>query len=385
MSWARLYVTALGLYEARLNGQRVGDAVLAPGWTDYAQRIPYQSYDVTTLVREGGNVLGALLADGWYAGFFGFDAKRAGAHYGAAPELLAQLVIGLADGTTQWVLSDAAWQATFAAVRHADLLMGERHDLGREPHGWDRPGFDAGGWRAAACRARDSRPLVADPGPPVRVTEEIRPASMTQDAAGRLIADFGQNLTGWLRVTVPGPGGASVRIRHAEVLAADGRLYTENLRTARQTDEFAAAAGPATFEPRFTLHGFRYAELDGYPGQPGPDDIVARVVHSDIPATGSFDSSAPWLNRLFRNIDWGQRGNFISVPTDCPQRDERLGWLGDAQVFARTACYNRDVAAFFHKWLDDVADAQYPSGAFSDIAPRLNVPWAGAPAWGMRA
>jgi alpha-L-rhamnosidase len=381
VAWARLYVTALGLYEARLNGQRAGDAVLAPGWTDYAQRIPYQSYDVTALVRPGGNVLGAVLADGWYAGFFGFDAKRAGAHYGPAPELLAQLVIGRADGTTQWVATDKRWQAAFAAIRHADLLMGERHDLAREPHGWDTPGFDAAGWRAVAVRDRDGRPLVADPGPPVRVTEEIRPVSLTADGAGRLIADFGQNLTGWLRVAVHGPA-ASVRIRHAEVLAADGSLYTDNLRTARQTDEFAAPAGPATFEPRFTLHGFRYAEITGYPGQPGHRDIVARVAHSDIPATGSFDSSAPWLNQLFRSIDWGQRGNFISVPTDCPQRDERLGWLGDAQVFARTACYNRDVAAFFHKWLDDVADAQYPSGAFSDIAPRLNVPWAGAPAWG---
>ena len=382
VSWARLYVTALGLYEARLNGQRVGDAVLAPGWTDYAQRIPYQSYDVTTLVREGGNVLGALLADGWYAGFFGFDAKRAGAHYGPAPELLAQLVISLADGTTQWLVTDDAWQATFGAIRHADLLMGERHDLAREPHGWDRPGFDAAGWRPVRCRDRDGRALVADPGPPIRVTEEIEPASVTADGAGRLIADFGQNLTGWLRVSTDGPAGASVRIRHAEVLAADGSLYTDNLRTARQTDEFCGPGGPATFEPRFTLHGFRYAEITGYPGQPGRRDIVARVAHSDTPAAGSFESSAPWLNQLLRNIDWGQRGNFISVPTDCPQRDERLGWLGDAQVFARTACYNRDVAAFFGKWLDDVADAQHPSGAFSDIAPRLNVPWAGAPAWG---
>jgi alpha-L-rhamnosidase len=382
VAWARLHVTALGLYEVRLNGERVGDAVLAPGWTDYAQRIPYQTYDVTALVRPGENVLGALLADGWYAGFFGFDAKRAGAHYGQAPELLAQLVIGLADGTTQWVVTDQAWQATFAAIRHADLLMGERHDLAREPHGWDRPGFDPAGWRAVRVRDRDSRPLVADPGPPVRVTEEIRPVSVTADGTGQLIADFGQNLTGWLRVSTPGPAAASVRIRHGEVLAADGGLYTDNLRTARQTDEFATAGGPATFEPRFTLHGFRYAEITGYPGQPGAADIVARVAHSDIPATGSFESSQPWLNQLFRSIDWGQRGNFISVPTDCPQRDERLGWLGDAQVFARTACYNRDVASFFHKWLDDVADAQYPSGAFSDIAPRLNIPWSGAPAWG---
>jgi alpha-L-rhamnosidase len=379
---ARLYVTARGLYEARLNGRRVGDGVLAPGWTDYAQRIGYQTYDVTGLLRPGENVLGAVLGDGWYSGFVGFDAKRAGAHYGAAPELLAQLVIGFADGTGQWVVTDGEWQARFAAVRHADLLMGERHDLALEPHGWDAPGFDPAGWRPVRCHGRDGTPLVADPGPPTRVTQEITPRCIERDPAGRHIVDFGQNLTGWLRITVNGPAGACVRVRHAEVLAEDGSLYTDNLRTARQTDEFATAGGPATFEPRFTLHGFRYAEISGYPGEPGPGDIVARVVHSDIPATGSFESSADWLNQLFRNIDWGQRGNFISVPTDCPQRDERLGWLGDAQVFARTACYNRDVAAFFGKWLDDVADAQHESGAFSDIAPRLNIPWAGAAAWG---
>ena len=379
---ARLYITALGLYEARLNGQRVGDARLAPGWTDYAQRVAYQSYDVTGLLRGGENVLGVLLADGWYAGFVGFDAKRAGAHYGAAPELLAQLVLRFDDGPDQWVVTDGRWRAAFAAIRHADLLMGERHDLALDAPGWDAPGFDAAGWRAVRCRPRDQRRLVADPGPPVRVTQEITPQRITRDDAGRHIVDFGQNLPGWLRVTAAGPPGQPVRIRHGEVLDADGSLYTDNLRTARQADEFVLAGGPATFEPRFTLHGFRYAELTGYPGDPGAADVVARVAHSDIAATGSFECSAEWLNRLFATIDWGQRGNFISVPTDCPQRDERLGWLGDAQIFARTACYNRDVAAFFAKWLDDVADAQYPSGAYSDIAPRLNIPWAGAPAWG---
>jgi len=378
---ARLYVTALGLYEARLNGRRVGDAVLAPGWTDYARRILYQTYDVTGLLNQGDNVLGAILADGWYCGFFGFDAKRAGAHYGDAPELLAQLVIDLADGSKQHVVTDDQWQARFAGIRHADLLMGERHNLALEPRGWDAPGFDASGWLRVRCRERDGRPLVADPGPPIRVIEDIMPRSITTGDDGRHIVDFGQNMTGWLRIGVDGPPGALVRIRHAEALAANHGLYTENLRTARQADEFTTSGGPETLEPRFTLHGFRYAEISGYPGDIGEANIVARVVHSDIAATGEFESSQPWLNQLFRNIDWGQRGNFTSVPTDCPQRDERLGWLGDAQIFARTACYNRDVAAFFHKWLDDVADAQFESGAYSDIAPRLNIGWAGAPGW----
>jgi len=379
---ARLYVTALGLYEARLNGHRVGDRFLTPGWTDYTRRIPYQTYDVTGLLAEGENVIGAIIAEGWYAGFVGFDAKRAGAHYGTAPELLAQLVITYRDGTRQQIVTDEQWQARFATIRHADLLMGERHDLRLESRGWDGPGFDAAGWWPVTCRERDNTPLVADPGPPIRVTEEIEPRSIAVTDSGRHIVDFGQNLPGWLRIRIDGPPGAHVRIRHGEVLAADGSLYTENLRTARQTDEFVTTGGPEVLEPRFTLHGFRYAEISGYPGDIGQADIVARVVHSDIAPAGEFESSQPWLNQLFRNIDWGQRGNFISVPTDCPQRDERLGWLGDAQVFARTACYNRDVAAFFGKWLDDVADAQLPSGAFTDVAPRLTLAGAGAPAWG---
>jgi alpha-L-rhamnosidase len=379
---ARLYVTALGLYEARLNGTRVSDTVLAPGWTDYARRVAYQTDDISGLLRTGENVIGALLADGWYSGFVGFDAKRAGAHYGTAPELLAQIVITFADGTDQWVVTDRGWHGRFAAIRHADLLMGERHDLTAEPRGWDAPGFDDAGWRGVRCRDRDSRRLVADPGPPIMVTQEITPRSVDRDGAGRLIVDFGQNLPGWLKLRVGGPAGHSVRVRHVEVLAEDGTVYTENLRTARQTDEFITPGGTATFEPRFTLHGFRYAEISGYPGDLDPDAVTARVAHSDIPAAGSFECSQAWLNQLSRNIDWGQRGNFISVPTDCPQRDERLGWLGDAQIFARTACYHRDVAAFFAKWLDDLADAQLPSGAFPDIAPRLpGFDRTGAPAW----
>ena len=376
---ARLYITALGLYEARLNGRRVGDAVLAPGWTDYNKRVLYQTYDVTELLREGENVLGVIIADGWYSGFVGFDAKRAGAHYGASPELLAQLVLWLADGTSQWIVTDEQWLARFGAIQHADLLMGESHDFELEPHGWDAPGFDAFDWHEARCRPRDGRLIAADPSPPTRVTEQLAPASIKRDPAGRYIVDFGQNLTGWVKIKVDGQPGARVRIRHGEILAEDGRLYTDNLRSARQTDEVTATARPIVFEPRFTVHGFRYAEVFGYPGQLKPTDIAARVVHSDITSTGSFESSQPWLNRLFANIDWGQRGNFISVPTDCPQRDERLGWLGDAQVFARTAAYNRDVAAFFAKWLDDVADAQFPSGAYSDTAPRLHMTGAGAP------
>jgi alpha-L-rhamnosidase len=379
---ARLYVTALGLYEARLNGQRIGDAFLTPGWTDYGQRILYQTYDVTSLLSHGENVLGAIIADGWYAGFVGYDAKRAGAHYGTAPELLAQLAITFGDGTAAQVVTDSQWQARLAAIRHADLLMGERQDLRLEVPGWDRPGFDASGWDPVRCRDRAWSPLAADPGPQVRVTEEIAPVSVARDNAGRHVIDFGQNLTGWLRLRADAAPGTVIRIRHGEVLDADGSLYTQNLRTARQADEFVLDGGTAVLEPRFTIHGFRYAEVTGYAIDLDAADVTARVAHSDIPPTGSLRSSCEWLDGLFAAIDWGQRGNFISVPTDCPQRDERLGWLGDAQIFARTACYNRDVAAFFGKWMADVADAQLPSGAFTNAAPRLTNSGTEAPAWG---
>ena len=220
---------------------------------------------------------------------------------------------------------------------------------------------------------------------PVRVTQELAPLAVTAAADGTLVIDFGQNLTGLAQH--PGQRRRPARASGSgtpRCSATTAGLYTDNLRTARQADEYVLAGGPAVLEPRFTIHGFRYAEVTGYPGEPGPGDVVARVVHSDIAAAGSCESDQEWLDQLFRNIDWGQRGNFISVPTDCPQRDERLGWLGDAQIFARTAAYNRDVAAFFAKWLDDVADAQLPSGAFPDIAPRLNFPGAGAPGLGRR-
>jgi alpha-L-rhamnosidase len=378
---ARLHITALGLYEARLNGHRVGDAFLTPGWTDYSTRVQYQSYDVTGLLSAGENVLGALLADGWYCGYVGLDAKRAGAHYGTAPELLAQLDVTFGDGSTARVVTGEGWRGRLAAIRHADLLMGERQDLRLEPSGWDSPAFDDHGWLAVRSRPLDARRLVADPGPPVLVIEDVAPVSIRADASGRRVIDFGQNLTGWLRIDVDAPAGTRLQVRHGEVLAADGSLYTDNLRSARQTDEFVTSGGRQVLEPRFTLHGFRHAELTGYPGALDPAGVVARVVHSQIPAAGSLASSAAWLDRLAACIDWGQRGNFISIPTDCPQRDERIGWLGDAQIFARTACYNRDVAAFLAKWLDDVADAQLPSGAFSDVAPRLAGFSAGSPAW----
>ena len=231
------------------------------------------------------------------------------------------------------------------------------------------------------CRPLGRPLLVADPGPPIRVTEEVPAKSLAPLPGGRVIADFGQNLAGWVRIRANRPAGTLIEVRHGEVLNPDGSLYVDNLRTARQTDTYVTTGTAEVLAPHFTFHGFRYAEVSGLGADVEPSDLNACVVSSDTPRTGSFECSSPDINRLYANIDWGQRGNFINIPTDCPQRDERLGWLGDAQIFARTAAYNRDVAAFFSKWLDDVADAQSPSGAFPDFAPTLGHDWAGAPAW----
>ena len=382
MSSARLYATALGVYELFVNGRRVSGDVLEPGWTDYGRRLLYQSYDVTDLLDQGENVIGAIVGDGWACGFYGFDAKRAGAHYAGSPRFLAQLVVDFTDGTKQRVCTDEAWSSTTGAIVYADMLMGERRDGQREPRGWDGPGYDASSWRGVSCGPRDGRALLADPGPPIRVTQELGAKSVRPAKGGGVVVDFGQNLAGWVRLKVDEPPGTLVRVRHAEVLAEDGELYVDNLRSARQTDVFATVGVSEVLEPRFTFHGFRYAEISGLSGDLSSSDIIARVVGSDTPRTGSFDCSSREVTRLYENIDWGQRSNFISVPTDCPQRDERLGWLGDAQIFVRTAAYNRDVAAFLDKWLDDVRDAQLPSGAFTDFAPSLGYDWAGAPAWG---
>jgi alpha-L-rhamnosidase len=382
LACARLYITARGLYEAHLNGARVGDRVLSPGWTDYALRLQYQAYDVTDRIVIGANTLGALLGDGWYCGYFGSHPKRSGAHYGQYPDLLAELHLRYADGHTDRVVTDASWTANWGDILHADPLMGELQCSGLHPVGWDRPPFDDHRWHPVRARQRDAVAIVADPGAPIRITQELVPTRVTTTDGGTTLIDVGQNITGWLRITVEGQGGDAVRIRHGEVLDTDGRLYVDNLRTARQTDEYWTSGGRETFEPHFTWHGFRYAEVTGSSHPLVSADITACVVHADLEATGTFACSDQRINRLHTNIDWSLRDNFLSVPTDCPQRDERLGWLGDAQVFAPTATYLRDVLAFFDKWLDDVLDAQAPSGAFPDVAPRLGLAWSGAPGWG---
>ena len=385
---ARLYITARGLYEAHINGQRIGNAFFTPGWTDYTHRIQYQTYDVSAQLQEGENAIGVILGSGWYCGHVGFSRESSNYHhYGSVPFLLLQLQIEYNDGSSQVIVSDGSWRGTTGPIVYSDLLAGEIYDARHELPGWDTPDYkpehpDA--WQPVSVEARANVQLVAQPDQPVRVTETLKPRGIHEVTPGVFIYDMGQNMVGWASLSLQGEAGTRVQLRFAEMLNTDGTLYTTNLRTAKQTDIYILkGTGQESFEPHFTFHGFRYVELSGYPTRPDLDTITACVAHSDTPLTGKFECSSQLVNQLQQNIIWGQRGNFLSVPTDCPQRDERLGWLGDAQIFVHTACYNMDVAAFFSKWMNDVVDGQAPDGGFPDVAPRLVMKLANAaPAWG---
>jgi alpha-L-rhamnosidase len=409
---ATIYATALGIYELHLNGQRVGDEQFAPGWTDYHQRAYYQTYDVTSLIKTGDNAFGAWLADGWYAGYIGFGLgdglgpERIGRNiYGKTPAFMAQLEIEYDDGSREIIGTDPTWKVTGdGPIQEADFLMGEFYDARREMPGWTKPAFNDANWEKAIL-AQDNgnitatfyesvnpekigdpveieghsvdlgfqRPAVLEtsPGVPVRPIEEIKPVAITSPTNGVYIFNLGQNFSGGVRLKVKGAVGTQIRLRYGEMLYRDGRLMTENLRKARATDFYILRGDPngEIYQPRFTYHGFQYVEVTGYPGKPKKDAIIGIVVHSDTPLTSDFVCSDPMPNQLFKNIRWTQRDNFVDIPTDCPQRDERLGWMGDAQIYIRAATYNAYVPAFYTKWLYSVMDAQRPSGAFPGYCP----------------
>jgi len=366
---ARLYVSALGLYEVWLNGRRVGEDYFTPGWTDYQQRVQYQSYDVTDLLHTGDNALGVILADGWFSGYLLWENNRN--VFGCPTRLLAQLEITYTDGRVETLASDDGWKTATGPLLSADIYHGETYDARQELAGWSEAGFDDAAWLPARIHAPTEATLNASASPRVRKIREIAPLGISQPVPGAFIFDLGQNMTGWARLNLPAttPAGTAITLRFAEVLNPDGTLYTTNLRSAKCTDQFISAGGAAQYEPRFTFHGFRYVEVSGFPGEPSLDTITGIVLHSDTPSTGSFTCSHPMLNQLQHNIEWGQRSNFLEVPTDCPQRDERLGWTGDAQVFIHTAAFNMHVAGFFTKWMADLCDAQSLSGAFPMVAP----------------
>lgn len=368
---ARLYVTARGLYEVEINGSAVGDDVLAPGWTSYGHRLRYRTHDVTDLLRDGDNAIGATLADGWYRGRIGFGAGRTGV-YGGRTALIAQLEITYTDGTTDVVVTDGGWRCARGPVTAASLYDGEKYDARLLPPGWSAPGFDDRSWVPADALDHDPAVLVAPTGPPVRRIETLRPVETLTGPAGETILDFGQNLSGRLRIRVQGPAGHTVRLRHAEVLE-DGALSLRPLRSAAALDEYTLRGdGVEEWEPRFTIHGFRYAEVIDWPGRLDTCGVEAVVCHTDMRRTGRFTCSDPLLTRLHENVVWSMRGNFVDIPTDCPQRDERLGWTGDIQVFAPTAAFLYDCAGTLSSWLSDLAAEQ---AAFGTVP--YYVPWVG--------
>ncbi|MGW3345645.1 family 78 glycoside hydrolase catalytic domain [Nonomuraea rubra] len=376
----RIAVTARGLYELHVNGHRAGDGELTPGWTDYRRRVPYQVYDVTDLAGDGPLCVGAILADGWWSGSLGWDGRQQAQRYGRHPQLLAQIVAEHADGSRTVIGTDGRWRETAGPLRYADLLMGEWYDARLDLGGWDLPGFDDSSWAPARVADTDLSVLVPSVAEPVRVTRDLVPVEV-RSHDGRTIVDLGQNIAGRVRLTVRGAApGTRVTLRHGEALTDDGGLYTANLRSAEATDHYVAAgSAEETYEPRFTVHGFRYVEVTGH----ADVAVVGRAMHSDTPVAGEFSCSDAMVRQLMSNIRWSQRDNFVSVPTDCPQRDERLGWTADAQVFLPTACYNADVAAFFTNWLADLRCAQDAAGgAVPDVVPHVITERHGTPAWG---
>jgi alpha-L-rhamnosidase len=366
---ARLFATALGLHETYLNGVRVSPERLAPGWTDYAKRLQYRAYDVTTALRQGGNTLSALLGNGWYSGSVGFAGSR---RYGSSPWYSAQLLVEYADGTRADVRTDGSWTWTSSPIVSDDLY-----------HGEDQDARVAAGPAQPVTVYTGPRPrLVAQVDPGVTVQRELRPVRLTQPKPGVWIADLGQNFAGWNRLRVSGPAGTTVTLRHGEILNAGGTLYTANLRAAQATDTYTLAGqGVETFEPSFTVHGYRYVELTGFPGTPTVDSLTGLAAWTAGAETGTFTTTDPLVNQLQHNILWGARSNLLSIPTDCPQRDERLGWTGDIAAFGATSTFNFDTHGLLAKFADDMVDAQRSDGAFTDVAPDV-LGWAGKAGWG---
>lgn len=368
---ARAHVSAKGLYHFFVDGHRVGEDIFTPGWTDYRKRIQYQTYDVTNLLAKGtSHLLSLVVGDGWYCGHVGLAGRE---NYGPKPMGLCQVEVEYDDGSRGTYCTDDSWHAGQGPILTNDLLMGENYDARRAANEKPQP---------VDVQPLDATPLVGQHSPTVQKLQELKPIKMTEPAPGHYVFDLGQNMVGWARLKVHGKSGDTVTLRFAEMLNPDGTIYTTNLRSAKCTDTYVCAGESETYEPSFTFHGFRYVEVTGYPGKPGMDAITGIVVGSNNPKTGTFECSNPMVNQLQHNIFWGQRGNYLEAPTDCPQRDERLGWMGDAQIFARTATFNNDIAAFMTKWTQDVEDAQSPEGGFSDVSPRIGDMSDGAPAWG---
>ena len=372
---ATAFVTTHGMYEAFINGKRIGDAYLTPGWTSYSKRIQYQVYDVRDLLNTGGNAIGVTIGSGWYRTPLAWNNNRN--LYGKKLALLFQLEIKYEDGSHETILTDGSWKTSDAGpVRNSEIYDGETYDARMEKPGWNAPGYDDKSWSPVSEKDFAKNTLIATYNEAVKKHENFKAVKSIKTPRGEQVIDFGQNLVGWETITVEGKPGDTIVVDHAEVLDKEGNFYTDNLRAAKSRNVYVLKGNRETLSPHFTFHGFRYIRLKGVPVL----SVSATTLYSDMNPTGTFTCSNPLLNQLQHNIQWGQKGNFLDVPTDCPQRDERLGWTGDAQAFSRTASYNMDVHNFFSKWLKDVALDQTENGMVPFVVPNVLGPTAGGSA-----
>lgn len=357
---AVIYVTSLGVYELNLNGKRVGDAYLTPGWTDYNYRIQYQTYDVSTLIKDSENKLKATIGEGWYSGYLGWTKRKD--IYGSRNALLLQMHIYYKDGTSEVISSDESWKEESCNILMSDIYNGEIYDA--------RENEEVAAGNNLVTVPYPKTHLTAQENEPIRIQEEIKPLSIFKTPKGELVLDMGQNMAGFVRFKIRGEKGQKVTLIHGEVLDKEENFYRDNIREAAQKITYICSGkGEEIYEPHFTFQGFRYVKLEGFPEDIKPFHFTGVVLHSDMKPIGDFETSDKNINQLQHNILWGQKGNFIDVPTDCPQRDERLGWTGDAQIFARTACFNMNAAPFFSKWLKDLSYNQMPDGAVPFVVP----------------
>jgi alpha-L-rhamnosidase len=377
---AHLYISAHGIYEAQLNGKKIGDDYFAPGFTSYNKRLQYQVYDVTTRLQKGLNAFDVTIGDGWYRGYT-YDRKKN--VYGKKLALLFQLEVIYNDGKRQVFVSDKSWKVAYGPIRSSSFFDGEVYDATKEKRGWATAGYKDNSWEPVKQNDLIKDHLIASAGPPVKKQERFTPVKVFTTPEGDRVADFGQNLVGWVQFKFKGKAGDTLRLFHAEVIDQKGNFYTKNLRTAKQEITYIFKGDSVeTYEPHFTFQGFRYLKIKGYSGPIDSTNLAAYAVYSDMDQTGKFTTSNPLINQLQHNILWGQKGNFIDIPTDCPQRDERMGWTGDAQAFCRTATFNMDVAGFFTKWLKDLSADQMKSGAVPYVVPNvLDSTYSAASGW----
>lgn len=377
---ARLYVTSLGLYEFQINGKRIGNDSFTPGWTDYNKRVYYQTYDITSRLNEGKNTFGAILADGWYAGYLGYALLIGNPvvrnFYGDVPLLKAQIEIEYATGEKELITTDQSWKTNHGPILEADILNGETYDANLEFDNWSSPGFDDSAWKNSSVYPdKAERELESYPGNPIQVFQELKAKTVTVRPGGKYIFDLGQNFAGIVRLKVKGNKGDVITMKFGEMLFPNGDIMIENLRKARATDTYILKGSPEgeTWTPRFTYHGFQYVEVSGFRTEPATNAITGIVLTSATPEVGSFETDSKMVNQLYHNIVWTQRSNYFDVPTDCPQRDERLGWTGDAQAYVQSATFNNDISAFYTKWLVDLNDAQRADQTYPLYAPAPNV------------